>query len=305
MNNSFDLVVIGDTNLDLVLKVERFPGADDEVEAGDVILSAGGDAANTAVQASRLGLRTLLISSIGADNNGKWVSTAMQSTGVDLSTLQVIEGLSTGLVISEVTPDGQRAMIAARGANTWLQLDESDASLIREARMVHICDPQPQIVNTLPGLIQASSVFISLDPGSIGAKKGLDYLLPLLRISRCLFVNRNELYLLTQETDPLQAAQTLLTYGPDTIFVKCGAEGCCIITKKRQLSIPAFQVRSIDSTGAGDAFNAAALFALDHAMPIEEAGRFANAVGAMTTLGFGAQTSQPDLAQVQEFLAGK
>ena len=79
------------------------------------------------------------------------------------------------------------------------------------------------------------------------------------------------------------------------VFLKRGAEGCRIFSKSRNISLTGFTVQSVDATGAGDAFDAAMLHALLQGMPLEDAGRFTNAAGALATLGLGAQSSQPDL----------
>ena len=121
---AFDLVVIGDTNLDLLVKVRRFPSADDEVEAQDLRSLPGGDAANTASQAALLGLHTGLISCVADDENGKRLLKSLQLRGVDTSAVQISRSQSTGMVIAIVREDGQRTMIASRGANSDLTLDE-------------------------------------------------------------------------------------------------------------------------------------------------------------------------------------
>ena len=87
--SAFDLVVIGDTNLDLLVKVSRFPSEDDEVEAQDVRSLPGGDAANTASQAASLGLHTALISCVGDDENGKQLLRSLQLRGVDTSAVRL------------------------------------------------------------------------------------------------------------------------------------------------------------------------------------------------------------------------
>ena len=123
--SAFDLVVIGDTNLDLLVKVMRFPSADDEVEAQELRSLPGGDAANTASQAALLGLHTALISCVGDDENGKRLLKSLQLRGVDTSAVTISHSHSTGMVIATVREDGQRTMIASRGANSDLALDEA------------------------------------------------------------------------------------------------------------------------------------------------------------------------------------
>ena len=140
---AFDLVVIGDTNLDLLVKVSRFPSEDDEVEAQDVRSLPGGDAANTASQAASLGLHTALISCVGDDENGKRLLRSLQLRGVDTSAVQTSRSRSTGMVIATVREDGQRTMIASRGANSDLALGEPQRTLLNSGAGCACLRPAP------------------------------------------------------------------------------------------------------------------------------------------------------------------
>lgn len=302
---TFTLLTIGDINLDYLIRVKRFPTVDDEVEAEEMTAYPGGDAANIAAQAARLGLRTAILASVGNDDAGRSMKQSLQHLGVDVSAVQSTSKKNTGTVMAIVREDGQRNLVTYRGANTDLALGEVHRSILNSAAIIHMSDPQPQIVETLPGLLERERPEISLDPGAITASRGLEALLPLLRLARYFFTNETELHLLTGEESIEKAVEKVRHCGPDFVFLKRGAEGCRVYSASDQCAFPGIKVKVVDTTGAGDAFDAGMLYALCQKMPLETAARFANAVGGLTALAIGSQTSQPDLKQVMDLITGE
>lgn len=301
---NFSLLTIGDINLDLLVRVKRFPGVDDEVEAQAMTSYAGGDAANVAAQAARLGMRTAIIASVGNDDAGRVMKLELQRLGVDVSAVQTSSKQNTGRVIAVVREDGQRNLITYRGANTDLVLTDAHRVFLDAALVIHLSDPLPQVVSTLPGLLKDAEKEISLDPGAITATRGLDALMPILGLTKYFFCNENELKLLTGAESPEKGAEIILNSGPDFVFLKRGSEGCWIFTPSGQISVRGFDVDVVDTTGSGDAFDAGMLYALTQNMPLQMAARFANAVGGLTAQAVGSQTSQPDLRHVLDFISG-
>lgn len=304
MMKTSNLLVIGDVNLDVLVRVKRFPVKDDEVEAQSLDRFPGGDAANIAAQAAKLGLRTSLIASIGNDEAGRQLKVALQRLGVDVSAVQSTSNKSTGTVTAIVRSDGERNLITYRGANSDLRLNEMHREFLRAASIVHLSDPQPQIVTALPGLLDADGPEISLDPGAITADRGLDQLDPILRITRYFFTNETELMLLTSAETVEKGAEILLNRGPEFVFLKRGGDGCQVFTRSGNFTAPGIQVNVVDTTGSGDAFDAGMLYALCQKMPLETAARLANITGGLTAEAVGSQSSQPGLQQVMQYLKG-
>jgi ribokinase len=300
-----DLVTIGDLNIDSLLMVPHFPGEDDEVPIIKREQFAGGDAANIAVAASRLGLHTALIASVGKDADGRSLLKGMAREGVDTSGVQVHPGESTGSVISMVRKDGQRSMLSYRGANQLLSIEPEQVALFHQSRAIHLSDPLPGIVHLFVEAVGPGDRLISFDPGSITAARGLEAVLPLLRKTKIFMANKAEYILLTGKRKLNEAVDEIRSSGPQIAVVKLGRKGCAVITGNEYLSVPAYKVQVSDSTGAGDAFDAAFLTGVLEEMSLSETARFANAVGALATTQIGAQTGMPTRAQVQEFLSGK
>jgi ribokinase len=300
----FDLLCIGDLNLDLLVRVPRFPVEDDEVEAQEMRSFPGGDAANTAAQAARLGMKTALIGCVGDDEAGRTLLAALKHKRVDTSLVQISREQPTGSTILTVRSDGQRNLIASRGANSLLKLGEAHRAVLNSAKRVHVSDPLPQTVQALGRLIDPKMTRVSLDPGSITAARGLPELLTLLQLTRTYMSNQRELLLLTGDADLETAAKRLMKLGVEQIFVKCGAQGSRVFTRDGEWSVPGFQKDVTDATGAGDAFDAGILYAQMHQLSPGDAARFANAVGVLAAAGLGGQESQPDLSQVEHLLQG-
>jgi ribokinase len=275
---------------------------DDEVEAHEFNAYLGGDAANVAAQASKLGLKTAIISCIGNDNQGRISKVALKNLGIDISNIQTTKQKKTGMVISIVCEDGQRNLITYRGANGDLVLEKYHENILRSSKFVHISDPQPQIIKRLPELINSKETIVSFDPGAISAHGGLDKIKPIMSISKYYFCNQTELRMITNENDLDIGARLILNNGPEIVFLKYGDKGCRIYTHGKTISFPAFSVKAIDTTGAGDAFDAAMIYALIKKIPLKYAGYFANAAGALVTQSIGSQTSQPSLTKIKEFL---
>ncbi|HNV31921.1 MAG TPA: PfkB family carbohydrate kinase, partial [Nitrospira sp.] len=122
----------------------------------------------------------------------------------------------------------------------------------------------------------------------------------LLRLVDILTPNESEAQVLTGSTDPAEAAQILTGRGVGTVVVTCGANGAFLTTGNDVTHIPGFLVVTIDSTGAGDAFNGALACAVAEGVPLKSAIERANAAGALATTGRGAQESMPTKDDIEQ-----
>lgn len=298
---AYDLTVIGDLNLDILLEVPRFPGVDEEVEILSRRQSPGGDAANIAAAAARLGGSPVLIACAGAKDEGPALAADLQALGVDTHLMQWHAALPTGCVIGIVRPDGQRNLLADRGANRELHLGAAQREAIVRSRRVHLSDPLPHIISEVTAALTEGTL-LSLDPGGITAERGLDALAPLLARTEIYFSNTNEVHRLTGIASLPDAVQRIREAGPRVVVIKQAEQGCAVFTAAAHFQVPGYAAVAVDATGAGDAFDAAFLTALLENQSLEQAAQFANAVGALTTLRVGAQASQPTRQQVMEFM---
>lgn len=301
------IVVIGSINVDLVTFMERAPVAGETITGTDFRTFPGGKGANQAVGAARLGQRVRFIGRVGGDDFGAAMVANLVQNQVDTSLVRRLPGLPTGTALIFVEASGENRIVVIPGANGVISPADIEAErrAIAEADYVLLqLEIPPETVLRALEIAEEEKTPVMLDPAPARA-------LPdeVLRRVAVLTPNRSELGLLTgravlpQGGEVAVAARDLIGRGVGTVVVKLGAEGVLVIDSHAARQAPGFRVEVVDTTGAGDAFNAGLAVSLARGLDIEEACRFANAVGAMAVRSAGAQSSLPDAAEVERFLA--
>ncbi len=285
-----DITVIGAAIIDIMagpVGKEIFQTGSQPVDMTK--LSFGGDALNESVALSRLGKKVQLISKVGQDEAGARVLDYIRENGINTDSINVEEGLTTGMNIVLVDKYGERYF-----------LTNPNGSL----RRLEECDIESYI-DTAADIVSFASIFVSplLDvdtmerifrklksmPGRIlvadmtKAKHGekLQDIKKLLPYIDYILPNEEEIALLTGESDPYVNASFLVEAGVSCAVIKCGKKGCIIKTKEKFYEIKSYAVeKPIDTTGAGDCFAAGFLWALSENMTLEDCGRFACAVAS-------------------------
>jgi len=302
------VVSVGDANVDLIAPISFFPKRGGEVLTDRLEMRAGGSAANLSVAVSRLGLRSRFIGRVGDDSFGNFLTDEFKKEKVDISQLQVDEEIGTGLTFILVTEDGERTMFGFRGANVHLSPDEMEISYIQNADALHISgysllrDPQRKAaLKALDGAKRAE-VLVSFDAGVLPAMKASDFIRSTLKSIDLLFLNELEATSLVGIKNPEKAASRALKLGPKIVAMKLGKRGCLILTEEEEIHSPAFNVKVVDTTGAGDAFDAGFLAGIIEGWDLKRVARFANAVGALSVMKVGARSALPNRQEVERFL---
>ena len=261
-----DLVVLGDCNPDLLLRGHVVP-AFGQVEqlVDDAGFQIGGSGAIVAAGAARLGLRCGLVSVVGGDALGRLQLDALARRGVDVSTVIVDTSLSTGLTVI-LSKGEDRAILTFLGAIDALDAGVVDLAVLRDARHVHVSSYylQVKLQATLEPLLVAAregGASVSLDPNWDPDETWDGGLLALLPLLDFLFVNEQEARLIGRADDALAAARALAATGP-TVVVKLGAAGGLLVSATDTLRAPALARTVVDTTGAGDSFDAGFLHGL-------------------------------------------
>lgn len=301
------IVVIGSINVDLVGFLERVPVAGETITGTDFRTFPGGKGANQAVGAARLGQSVRFIGRVGADHFGSAMIENLVANGVDTSLIRRLEGLPTGTALILVEASGENRIVVIPGANGVISPAdiEAERQAIAEADYVLLqLEIPPETVCRAVAIASEEKTPVILDPAPART-------LPdeVLRRVSVITPNRSELGILTgRASEPrgeevAAAAMELVRRGVNTVVVKLGAEGVLIVDGHSVRPVPGFRVEVVDTTGAGDAFNAGLAAALSRGLDIEAACRFANAVGAMAVRSAGAQSSLPTWSDVERFLA--
>jgi ribokinase len=294
----YDLLVVGSANADLVIGVERRPGAGETVLGSDLAVHPGGKGANQAVAAARLGARTALLARVGDDAYGRLLLDAQRAAGVDTVGV-LVGGAPTGVALITVDPSGDNSIVVSPGANARLTAADVGAAacLFQASRVV---STQLEIP-----LETVAEVVRSLSPGSrFVLNPSPPRPLPPDVLAACdpLIVNEHEARVVLGDAcvsdRPEDWARLLLAKGPRSVVVTLGARGALVAGADGVERVPSVAVDAVDTTGAGDAFTAALAYRLGAGEPLARAAAFAARVGAAAVTRRGAQESFPTAAEI-------
>jgi sugar/nucleoside kinase (ribokinase family) len=309
-NPELDLLVLGDCNPDvLVLGEDVTPEfGQQEKLVSTISLVVGGSAAITAIAAARLGLRVALAATIGADPAGDFMVGQLRAAGVDTAPVRVLPGEATGMTVA-LSRGADRAIITATGAMAALTAGDVPPDLIRRARHVHVSSYfllEQSLGPGLAGLLaeaRAGGATTSLDTNWDPAGRwGGDQLRAALAHTDLLLPNEAEARHLSGKPTLRAAVAALTGMGP-RIVVKLGANGALSAAGGELHRIElraAVDAAVVDTTGAGDCFNAGLIAGLLRGLDLPAAARLGCAVGTASTWAVGGTAAAPSLAAALE-----
>ncbi|HOK47621.1 MAG TPA: ribokinase [Bryobacteraceae bacterium] len=305
-----NIIVLGSANMDLVLPLPRLPREGETLTGGDLALHPGGKGANQACAAAKLGGKAVMIAQVGSDPFAAKLIESLAANGVDTSRIGV-SARPTGCASIYVLPDGENSIVISPGANATLDVDialsKLDSLQSGDLLLCQLEIPLPTVAAALSKARAAGATTI-LDPApaqslSRDVLSSVDFLTP----------NQTEAAALLGRPgceprgfeDAAEVARELLSLGPKTVVVKLGSLGCLIANANMCESVPAFPVTAVDSTAAGDVFNAGFAVALAEGKGLVDAAVFASAAAAISVTRPGAQSSVPSRNEVEAFLKQK
>ena len=297
------IVVVGSINLDLVAEADRIPQVGETITGNSFHTFYGGKGANQAVAAGKLGYPVYMVGNVGNDAFGEQLRHGLQIANVDTTYVDTVEA-SSGTALITTGRSGENSIVVVPGANGLVtpQLLEKAVPLIERAGFLLAQLEIPlETVERLAEIAAHCDIPLMLDPAPTRE-------LPATLLRRVTWITPNETetrtLLGTSETsDPSAAADRLLAAGVQNVLLKLGEQGCLVAEKsKRKEHIPAFAVNAVDTTAAGDAFNAGFAVGLLRGYSSTHSATFAAAVAAISVTRRGAQPSMPTLNEVEEFL---
>jgi ribokinase len=291
------LVVVGSINMDLVTVAERFPSPG-ETLLGERFLSVhGGKGGNQAVAAARLGADVHMVGAVGDDDFAQPLCDALAAEGIDVEHVARIDDCSSGTASITVS-GGENQIIVVPGANAQLTprhvMNAQDLISRADAVLVQMEIPLETVEATLR-LAHDQDVPVILNPAP-AQRLPTEW----LQLARYITPNQHELAILLG-ADPSEDFRTLMRRSPCPVVLTHGADGAWFREEGEPQHQQGFNVEAVDSTGAGDTFNAALAVFLHEGLPI--AVRKACAAAALSVTRLGARGGMPHPAEVDALLA--
>ncbi len=288
------IAVVGSANIDLTTFVDRFPKAGETIFGQKFNLGFGGKGANQAVAARLCGAEVFMVARVGSDLFGPATIDNFKKLGIDATHVKQVEGVSSGVAPIFVEPNGQNRILVVKGANDALKAADVDAAAdtlkAADCIVLQFEIPLETVYYTL-AFARKHRIRCILNPApgqpvDMRALSELDYFIP----------NESEAESITgiavrNVGDAKNCADKLVGSGIRRVIITLGANGSLLAGRGISEHVPPFAVKSIDSTGAGDAFIGSFAVFLAEGVPELEAVRRANLYAGLSTTGVGTQTS--------------
>jgi|SRR5579862_6207484 len=288
------VVVVGSANVDLTTFTDRFPKPGETIFGQKFDLGFGGKGANQAVAARLCGAEVFMVARVGEDLFGPATVENFKKFGIDASHVLQLPGLSSGVAPIFVESNGQNRILVVKGANDALKPADVDAAadILKSADCIILQFeiPLETVYHTIE-FARKHGIRCILNPApgqavDMKALSGLDYLIP----------NESEAETISgisvrSVEDAKKCAQSLRAGGIRGVIITLGEKGAFVSTDSANEHAPSFSVKSVDSSGAGDAFIGSFAVFLAEGLPEKEAVRRANLYAALSTTGVGTQKS--------------
>jgi sugar/nucleoside kinase (ribokinase family) len=305
-----EVVCLGALVLDVFLKpVVSLPAAERLELVDHLEVHGGGCANNTAIGLARLGHSVHLIGKVGQDIFGDFIIRNLQREGVGVQHIHRSEDKATSTTLVLVDHSGQRGLLHYQGANADLGPDDLELSMIREnAKVLHVAG-----ANILPGLdgermrgilsrAKKSKILTCVDTAWNPDVDFAELIGPVLPHTDTFLPNIYEASMITAWDEPEEMARSLLDKGVGTVGLKMGRKGCLVANANEMYHLPTFNVETVDTAGAGDAFVAGFLAGNLRGLPLRETAQVANAMGALATASIGCTTGLPTWDKMANFM---
>ena len=305
------ILIVGSINMDLVARCPHIPTPGETILGSDFTQSPGGKGANGATAAARLlsarmGGRVAMLGAVGRDDHGAVLVRNLGARGVDAERVRRLDGVPTGVALIAVADDGENSIVVVPGANGRLRPEHVEASLPALFPTVVLMQMEipPETVERAAALGRQTGAHVLLDPAPAPATLPEE----LLRHVDVLLPNEGELAMLAgmpveSVEEATHAAVMLRGRGVGTVVVKRGDQGALVVDERGARAVPTLRVDVVDTTGAGDCFDGALAVALAEGRSIDEAVRFATHAAALACTRLGAQSAQPERAEVEATLS--
>ncbi len=300
-----NVLVAGDLFLDLVMSgFESWPNPGEESFAKEYHKEVGGGAAITACGLAKLGFGTLVLGVVGK-SDGAWMLEELRSRGVDVSRIRLSDAEPTAFTVS-VSSARDRALFTYAGANREFALAlEMLVGLAKEkgVRHVHLAHAvQPFQAENLFRQIHEAGCTLSLDVGWHPEWLANPQAIAALKLVDIFFPNEREAAVITKETNSRRMLEVFRSMGVRQVALKLGSEGAGLLSNGEIVFQASGPVEAVDTTGAGDCFDAGFLYAWLQGMEPRQCLRAATACGEMSVRVLGGIAGAPSREELESLL---
>jgi ribokinase len=301
------VTVVGSIHVDFFIRVPRLPRPGETIKGHGFAIKPGGKGANQAVGCGRLGLKTYMVGRLGRDF-AEFLLSNFRSNGVYTDYVYVDEEANTGVAFILLSDEGENMIAFDPGADYRLTPDDvrrAEDAISRSTVLLTQLEVPLETVEAALSLAKEKGVTTILNPAPA---RELPH--SILELADIVTPNRVEASMLTgvevrDAKTAAEAGRRLLSMGAGSAVITMGGEGAVVVTGEEAYLVPAVRVTPVDTTGAGDAFNAGLAFGLVQGLPLMEAVKLGNMTAAIKVTKFGAQEGLPWREELEEFLKRK
>lgn len=304
----------GDCNIDLITTIPSIPVLGGCVFSDAVHFNVGGTVLNTVFALRHLGIDVSMISKVGDDVFGKYLMRSLQEKGFNLEYVSSSSDYPTGVTIGLVEPGGEIRWISARLRAADKYIFPSDLECVPVPEILYISGvaivegvETRTTITAFARHVKAQGGTVVLDPNIRTPELTIDdevrtAFLAILPSVDVLVANEAELAMLSGSKEVEISREKILGLGVSTVWEKRGDKGARLLNAKGVWSFPASEVRAVDASGAGDAFNAAIIFSMLNEFSDAETGVFANLFAGYTVRTVGTTNALPPREVIKEMI---
>lgn len=298
-----NIVVIGSSNTDMVVKTSHLPIPGETVLGGDFFMNAGGKGANQAVAAARYGNRVVFVAKTGNDLFGEQVRKSMKEDGIVTDYVFIDEEHPSGVALITIDQKAENCIVVAGGANMYLKpedIDKAKEEILGGDVVLMQLETPIETVEYAAKMAAEAGVKVILNPAPAPAEPLSKELISNLYL---ITPNRSEASRLTgiEVTDlasAQRAALALYDMGAKNVIVTLGSEGSLVYDGHMMMRVEAIKVEAVDTTAAGDTYNGVLASVIAEGKSLIDAVHEANIAGAISVTRMGAQPAAPTREEI-------
>jgi len=301
-SKQWDVLGVGCNSVDRVYRLPASPKPDSptaKLRISSHATMCGGQMATAMAACAGLGLKTAYFGCVGHDHDGRLIRSELEQRGVDVSHVLTRECANRFAVITVDETSGERIVLWDRDERLNLRARDFNPALIASARILHVDDEDQEAAIAAATVARSAGVPCASDIDRITDRtKDL-----IAAVSIPIFA-QHVLPVMTGESDIERGLRAMRQWNDGMLCVTLGPSGAMLLQGDELVIEPAFSVKAVDTTGAGDVFRAAFIYGLLKEFPLRKMVRFANAAAAVSCTRAGAMASVPAMREVEQFVSG-